>query len=201
MRQAEQFVSNQLVTDPENNALTKVEAMPLDSRIRVPVCEQAYAFSTNSDLQNQSSITVKASCPGNKWFLFFVVNVKQQQPVVVATTALSPGSLLTSSNTRVIFLDKSRIRSTVYAKSEQVLGARAKRRMRPGQPFQPQLLCFVCKGDRIVISANAAGLQIKTSGVAQQDGNIGDTILVKNSNSKKIISAKVANINKVSVNI
>jgi len=201
MRQAEQFVNEQLVADSSDNALIKVESMPLDSRIRIPVCEQPYSFSTNSDVQSQSSITVKAGCPGNKWFLFFVVNVKQQQPVVVATSALSPGSLLTSSNTRVVLFDKSRLRSTVFSDSEQVIGARAKRRMRPGQPFQPQLLCFVCKGDRIVISANAGGLKIKTSGVAQQDGNIGDTILVKNTNTKKVISARVSEINKVSVNI
>ena len=201
MYQAEQFVSQQLITDDNAGRVQKVESTALDPRIRIPVCHHPYSFSTNSNVQTQSAITVKASCPGNDWFLFFVVKVKQQQPVVVARTALSPGTILTSSNTHQVLMDSNRLRSSVFTNPEDVLGARAKRRMRPGQAFQPQLLCFVCKGDRIVITANSGGLKIKTSGVAQQDGNVGDTILVRNTSSKKVISAVVADINKVNVSI
>lgn len=201
-QQAEFFVSSRLLqTTQEQGVEQKIESMPLDPRINVPTCLQPYEFTTNSDIQTQSAITVKASCPGKNWFLFFVVNVKQQQAVVIATSALSPGTILTSQNTQIAMKDKNRLRSTVFTDQDSIFGARTKRRLSPGQPIQPQQLCFVCKGDRIVISANASGLKIKTSGVAQQDGNVGDTIMVRNSKSRKIISARVADVNTVNVRI
>jgi flagella basal body P-ring formation protein FlgA len=61
------------------------------------------------------------------------------------------------------------------------------------------MLCYVCKGDSIVINASIGGLSIKTNGVAQQDGNLGDTIMVRNSHSKKVIDAKVTKSSEVSV--
>ena len=78
---------------------------------------------------------------------------------------------------------------------------RLKYRVREGQPVQSNMLCFVCKGDRITISARAAGMAVKTSGIAQQDGVIGDTIRVENSNSRKTVVAEVASTQEVVVNL
>ncbi|MCP4430982.1 MAG: flagella basal body P-ring formation protein FlgA, partial [Gammaproteobacteria bacterium] len=55
--------------------------------------------------------------------------------------------------------------------------------------------------DRITISARAAGMAVKTSGIAQQDGVIGDTIRVENSNSRKTVVAEVASTQEVVVNL
>ena len=44
-------------------------------------------------------------------------------------------------------------------------------------------------------------MQVKASGVAMQDGNIGDTIIVTNTRSKKQINARVASTNEVVVGI
>ena len=44
-------------------------------------------------------------------------------------------------------------------------------------------------------------MQVKATGVAMQDGNIGDTISVTNSRSKKQINARVASTSEVVVNI
>ena len=123
------------------------------------------------------------------------------QPVVVISNAVSPGTILNSGNIKLVDMNRALLRRTTFSSVEEVLGARIKRRVRPGQPITPNNLCFVCKGDTIIINASNAVMQVKATGVAMQDGNIGDTINVTNSRSKKQINARVASINEVIVGI
>ncbi|MCC2615079.1 flagellar basal body P-ring formation protein FlgA [Aestuariibacter halophilus] len=178
-----------------------VSAMSVDPRIDVPACQQGFTYSASAEALQQSLVTVRAECPDAQWYLYLMVKTAHMQPVVVLNSAVSPNTVLTAAHLDVIQMDKKQLRTSTFADIEEVIGARIKRRTRPGQPVQPNQLCFVCKGDSISISANAGGLQIKTSGIAQQDGNVGDTIRVMNSQSNKTIRAQVVDTNLVTVSI
>jgi flagella basal body P-ring formation protein FlgA len=133
--------------------------------------------------------------------LFTSVQVEQTKPVVVTSETMSPGSLLTTTNLYVADIPIDRLRGSTYSSTENLVGARLKRRVRPGQIINNGMLCFVCKGDRVTIMAISTGLQLKVSGIAQEDGNLGDTIRVQNTASKKTVSATVASTNEVSIQI
>jgi flagella basal body P-ring formation protein FlgA len=178
-----------------------VVANSLDSRIVVPDCVSGFTFLASEESLRQSNITVRASCPDNDWYLYLMVKTMRVQPVVVLTRAVSPGTVLNESSVKIVMMDKNLIRTSTFAKISTVVGARMKKRSRPGQPVVPGQLCFVCKGDSILITANAGGVNIKTSGIAQQDGNLGDTIAVKNSNSQKLVHAQVVDTRQVVVQI
>ena len=195
---AESYIRENISASPHSKIT--ISAKKIDKRINIPVCPLPLTASTSNRF-DQSSVTVKVECPSNHWFIYLSVKVEEVQPVVVPNTALSPGTILTKDNLEIININKNRLRSTTYQEPETLIGARLKRRSRPGQPISPSMLCFVCKGDAIVIVAQASNVQIKTSGVAQQDGNIGDTIIVKNKRSKKRIGAKVVSIKQVEVQI
>lgn len=179
----------------------RVQAAPLDRRIIVPQCPSNLTFSASQESLRQTNITVKANCPDNNWYLYLMVKTQRIQEVIVANSAISPGALLTPSNIEIIEMDKNQIRGSTFRSIDELVGARLKRRIRPGQPITPNQLCFVCKGDSITISAELSGLSIKTTGIAQQDGNIGDTIWVKNSASDKLVHARVKTTQMVQVNI
>ena len=196
---AEAFVNEQLKV--AEGTRVSIRAHPLDKRLKVPFCPLPLQATSNNGTLGQANVTVRVSCPSNQWFIYTVVKVHEVQTVVVPNSAMSPGSVLTDANLDVIEVDKRRLRGTTFDSKEQLLGARLKRRSRPGQPISPSMLCFVCKGDSIVIIAELTGMTIKTTGIAQQDGNIGDTILVKNRRSKKRIDAKVVSVNRVMVHI
>ena len=69
-------------------------------------------------------------------------------------------------------------------------------------PFNRQVTVRVkCEGDNVTIYATTRTLTIKTTGVALQDGNIGEQIRVKNQKSGKTISARVKDVESVEVNI
>lgn len=196
---AENYVIQQL--DTSNSTSLSVKAMALDPRIEVPDCPAPLKINASEEALQQSNITVKASCEETSWYLYLMINAEQMQQVATISAAVSPGTMLTRSNVELVEVNKKLLRSSTYADIESVLGARIKRRVQPGRPITPNQLCFVCKGDNIVISADAAGLSIKTTGVAEQDGNIGDTIRVRNISSNKIIGARVVSTKKVTVRI
>jgi flagella basal body P-ring formation protein FlgA len=199
IQNAEQYVVQQL--SAEDISKLSVNAMPLDPRIEVPECPVAITIYASYEALQQANVTVKASCKPTGWYLFLMVKAVQMQNVATLSTAVSPGTLLTRSNVEIVEIDKKLLRSSTFADIEAVLGARVKRRLQPGQPITPNQLCFVCEGDNIVISAGIPGLSIRTSGVAEQDGNIGDTIRVRNLSSDKVIGARVISIKKVEVRI
>lgn len=196
---AEQYVKAELAARGQTDI--KVEASPLDPRLQVPSCPEPFTTFANEESLTQSLVTVRVECKSSGWYLYTMVKVAQVQSVVVVTSALSPGSVLTAQDVELVEMDKKQLRSSTYADINTVIGARVKRRTRAGQPVVPNTLCFVCRGDSIVIIAGTEGLQIKTSGIAQQDGNIGDTIAVKNSNSQKMIHATVTSVSRVEVRI
>lgn len=195
---AEQYVRDNI--SPEIGSTLTIEAKEIDQRVKVPHCPLPLE-TTNTGSFNQSNVTVKVNCPSNDWFIYLVVRVKEMQPVVVPHTALSPGSILTTSNLKILNVEKSRLRGTTFRRIEDLVGARLKRRSRPDHPISPNMLCFVCKGDPVTIMAEVGGMTIKASGTALQDGNIGDTILVRNKRSKKRVDAKVISVNTVKVRI
>ncbi|WP_438863495.1 flagellar basal body P-ring formation chaperone FlgA [Neptunicella sp.] len=199
MQLGENYVMQQLSNG--NDEHISVTAMPIDERITIPECAAPYTVSAAPNALQQANITVKVACAEQDWFLYFIVKVSQTQPVVIATNALSPGAILSSDDVEMVQMDKSLLRSSTFANVNDIIGARSKRRLTSGQPITPNQLCFICKGDEITIVAQGPGIQVKASGVAQQDGNIGEQIQVINDRTKRTINAQVENINQVIVRL
>ncbi|WP_233499737.1 flagellar basal body P-ring formation chaperone FlgA [Glaciecola sp. KUL10] len=196
-QQAQAYVEQNILRI--DDADTSIIASGIDPRIEIPQCDDLFQFEASPASLRQSNVSVKITCPSSTWYLFTNVQVKQTKPVLVAADMMSPGTLLTKENTELVDTEVNKLRSSAFSYIEDLEGARLKRRIRPGQIISRNMLCFVCKGDRITISANTAGLALKTSGIAQQDGNVGDTIRVKNIGSKKLLSAVVASTSEVQV--
>jgi flagella basal body P-ring formation protein FlgA len=199
IREAEQFVLSQL--DPNNIKTIDVKAMPIDERVQIPECTSTLTFSSSPEALSQSNVSVKAQCNNNNWYMFMVVKATETQPVVVISSAVSPGTLLTADNIRVVNMNKKRLRRSTFADIEDVLGARIKRRVSAGRPVDPNNLCYVCKGDNVTISAGNPSMRVKTSGVALEDGRMGETIQVKNRRSNKKIYARVSSTGQVEIGI
>jgi flagella basal body P-ring formation protein FlgA len=197
--QAEQFVLSQL--NVYGDKTIDVVAMSIDKRVQVPVCNSGYTFSSSPEALSQSNITVKAQCQNNDWYMFMVVKATETQPVVVISSAVSPGTLLTADILKIVNMNKRLLRSSTFADIKDVEGARIKRRLSAGRPVDPNNLCYVCKGDSVTISAGTPNMRVKTSGVALEDGRMGETIQVKNRRSNKKIYARVASTGQVEIGI
>ncbi|WP_100642176.1 flagellar basal body P-ring formation chaperone FlgA [Alteromonas facilis] len=202
-QQTEAFVTQALENQSEyiSNRQTLVDVFPIDRRVSVEPCQNAYQFDLSDNALTSSYATVKVSCPATDWYLFVNAKIEQTQAVVVTSEMLSPGSILTQQNLRLADISSKSLRYSTFDDVDQLIGARLKYRVRPDQPIKPNMVCFVCKGDLITLSAKADGLSISTKAVAQEDGNIGDTIQVKNRRSDKIVLAKVENVDTATIEI
>jgi len=189
--EVENFVEKTLLSQGSENI--SVSAFPLDKRIAIVKCSSPYQFSITEADSIQTYSTVKVTCQDSAWYLFVNVKVEELKRTVVTAEMLSPGTLLTQQNLTIADISTQKLRQTTFSEVVDLEGARLKHRIRAGQPITPNMVCFVCKGDVITLAAKAQGLSISTKGIAQQDGNRGDTIRVKNSRSAKVVLAKVQN--------
>jgi flagella basal body P-ring formation protein FlgA len=76
----------------------------------------------------------------------------------------------------------------------ELVGARASRRLEPGELLLPTMVsarCLVRSGDRVTIRVSAGGVEAESQGVATQSGGAGDTIRVVNPSSRRPITARV----------
>lgn len=199
INQAEQFVLDQL--NPDRSKTIDVVAMKIDKRVNIPSCSSKLIFSSSQEALSQSNVSVKAQCSDNNWYMFMVIKATETQPVVVLSSAVSPGTLLTTKNLSVVKMNKKLLRSSTFSDIRGVVGARIKRRVSAGRPVDPNNLCYVCKGDGVTISAGTPNMRVKTSGVALEDGRMGETIKVKNTHSNKKILARVASVGQVEISI
>ncbi|MDO6568472.1 flagellar basal body P-ring formation chaperone FlgA [Alteromonas sp. 1_MG-2023] len=173
----------------------------VDERINIPQCPTGFQYHASDESLTQSYISVRVSCGNNDWYLFTSAQVTRTKEIVVTSGAVSPGTVLTASNLTLAAVDIKRLRYSAFTDVDALIGARMKRRIVDGQAVQSNMLCFVCKGDRITIRASLGGMAVKTSGIAQQDGVIGDTIKVINASSQKPVIAEVASAQEVVVHL
>lgn len=193
-QQAEAFITAALPVVKSNRTKTSVVSMPLDPRLNIQVCDTPYIFTTNTEIVNQTSITVKAECANTSWYLYFVVKVSRTQAVVVSTQALSPGTLVAPQHVTYADIDITHSRQTLFFDTDDVVGTKVKRRLRAKQPLLANQLCYVCKGDNVSITSGSKLIAVKTLGIAQQDGVLGDTINVTNQRSGKTVRGRVVGV-------
>ena len=114
---------------------------------------------------------------------------------------VNKGTLLNQSNMEVIFKDSSQIRGTVMTDAKLVTGARIKRNLSKGSIITNKNTCFVCKDAPVNIIAKSKSFEIKSAGVALNDGSLGEIIAVRNKQSGRIVQGQVSAINQVVINL
>lgn len=197
---AKQFLLSQLSVTNDDTDID-VDVVSIDERINIPECPTGFQYNASEEALGQSYISVRVSCGDNDWYLFTSSQVTRTKEIVVTQGAISPGTVLTSTNLSLAKVDVRRLRYTAFTDISDLVGARMKRRITDGQAIQSNMLCFVCKGDRITITAEISGMEVKTAGIAQQDGVVGDNIKVINASSKKAVIARVASPEEVVIHL
>lgn len=119
------------------------------------------------------------------------VRLSWSRPAVVAARPVERGKVLDRDDVTV---QSVRIlRSTPLASAvEDVLGTVARRNLSAGEPIALNLFSsapIIQRGDPVIISVRKAGFRIEVRGEALDAGCLGDTIRVRNLQSRKVIQA------------
>lgn len=124
-------------------------------------------------------------------------------PVAIASGDLRRGTLLKAEHIRLEQRDLCRLRDPSF-EIEELLGQRLKRSLRKGAVLERSAVNFppvIKRGEIVTITARKGSLLITAKGMAQQNGDAGDLIRVRNINSLKDLLCRVTGPVAVSVEL
>ncbi|WP_168188102.1 flagellar basal body P-ring formation chaperone FlgA [Hahella sp. CCB-MM4] len=183
-------------TQAKINDYTEIEYEigSLDPRLNLPPCQQTPTVESNREAR-AGKLTVKVSCDtGKPWGLYVPLTIKRMHPIVFIDNTLPRMSAISESD---LVMKKANIDELGYGyftSIEDATGMIARRTLNAGEPLIPNQVeppKLVNKGDSVLIEASSASISVKMPGLAMADGRKGQQIPVKNTQSQRLIRAKV----------
>jgi len=169
----------------------------LDSRLRLKKCANPIETFSPPGVNVANSNTIRvvgARCTAPvSWSLY--VPVKVAINTRASTKMLPRDQPVAKQDVELVKRDKTNLRQGYMKNSENIISKTLKRPVSTNSLITPELLQasqVIKKGDMVTIIAATAGLTVKTKGQAMQNGEVGETIKVKNEQSKQVIEAIVA---------
>lgn len=186
-----QFVKQQRV--PLENV--QVTLTSLNSQIQLSRCNESIQvkMAPGTKLLGHTSLAVSCSAP-QRWKIHVAAHIDGQVNALIARHPIPRGSIIQNTDLEFVPRRYSQLNHGYYGSAKLLTNMEAKRNIKMGQVLTPAVVKaqkLVMRGQHITIVAQTAGLNLRAKGKALMDGQRGQTIKVKNLNSKKLIYAKV----------
>lgn len=171
-------------------------SQPMDERLRLKRCEQPLEASINSSIVQAGRTSVHVRCPGPApWALYVPVQIHATTPVVMVQGPLPRGTVLRETHLAVQDVPVDQLPPHYLRKVEDVVGQELVRNVNTptyATAHMMKVRNLVEKGQEVVIMAKNNNLEVRMAGVAQEGGQAGDFISVKNSTSGVTVQGKIA---------
>jgi flagella basal body P-ring formation protein FlgA len=169
-----------------------------------PQCTKQLEISTvpGAKLIGRTNFTV--SCPApQQWKTQYAVHIDGKINVLITSHPILQRALIKNSDLEYAPRMYSELNRGYYESANNIKNMEALRNIKAGQILTPGLIKaqnLVLRGQHITIIVQNGELNLTTKGEALMDGLQGQTIKVKNLNSKKLLYAKVISSGVVKVN-
>jgi flagella basal body P-ring formation protein FlgA len=173
----------------------------IDTRIIIKPCQVPIKANIPENT-NRRNVNVNITCDdSNPWQLYLPAKIERTFAVVVTTSTIEKGEILTNDNIAIDYIATNKIRGERITDINSVLGSKAEKRIGNERTITKTNICLVCEGDVITIVAKNDNFLIKTKGTALTSGNLHEQIEVKNSRSGRIIKPQISAVNQVTINL
>jgi flagellar basal body P-ring formation protein FlgA len=178
--------------EPDN---LQVKMGPLDSRLRLGLCENEIEQSINSPRPYGNNLSIKVHCPSNKpWTVYVPARIDTWAEVAVALKNLERGGVISTADIELSLMNTAQVGYGYITQPDQVVGMELKRSLPLGSPIRlihlkaPEV---VSKGEKVTLEAGIGGLTVVTNARAMTAGKLGEQIQVRNIKSNRIVDARV----------
>jgi flagella basal body P-ring formation protein FlgA len=196
---AKKYLEEKIV--PPEGGKISISVANIDPRITIQPCKQKLIANIPQDTISRN-VNVKISCDDpTPWQIYLPARIEKTFAVVIATTTIEKGTMLSKDNISVQYIASNRIRGKRLSDMTAILGSKSEKRIGKGRAINTRNVCLVCEGDAVTISANSPNFVIKTQGIALSSGNLNKQIKVRNTHSGKVIRSKVTAINQVTIHL
>jgi len=195
--QLKQEVASFLANEYSNAAYERVEINVgnLDQRLKIGTCNQPLHMRAQDNSGLGGNITVNVECTsGRRWSIHVPAQVYIFSAIPVAARPLTRGELVSAADITVDTVNISLIRQEFLSATELAVGKEVKRNINQGEPLRSALLDApraIKRGDLVELASVAGSIRVITSGTAMSDGRIGQKIRVRNTQSTRVVSARV----------
>ncbi len=198
---AEQYVLAQFPQGQQGGARIDVKAARLDERRDYGGKCEGYLTAELQGSRITRSSQVKISCarPGAGYTIYVPVTVRRLIPSVTAAQNLPRSTVIGPGMLKEDYVDESTNSQAAVNDAQALQGVKLKRDIREGEQIRNGDFCMVCRGDPVNIEAVTSNLSLKAQGETLTDGNLNDQVQVRNSKSKKVITATVTGAGTVRV--
>ncbi len=192
IRQAvERFVQEQ---NPNHPAPADLVLSGPPTGVHYPACQRLdVRFFGSGDPYSAQTVAVHCAEP-TPWTIYVPVRIVQSQKIVVAAHSLVAGTVLTASDLTLMPGNAASLAGAPLASVAQALGRTLRFGTVAGQPITQSMLAapiWVHGGDNVTLVAEGDGVRISTLAQAIENGRPGQSILVRNLQSGRVVRGTV----------
>jgi flagella basal body P-ring formation protein FlgA len=167
----------------------------LDPRLRLVACNLPLAASQSPGARMLGASSVNVRCEGSSpWSIFVPVHVSERRAIVVTTRALVPGQRVEASDLAQREVWIADLAARYLEDPAQAIGKQVKRALGADQALPLQGLTnprVVRRGAPVTLALERGPVAVRVSGIALQDGALGDRIQARNNTSRRVVEAEV----------
>ena len=176
-------------------ASADVQAGPLDSRLRLPLCDQPLEPFLRPGTRLKARTTVGVRCAGSRpWKVYVPVDLVITKAVLVPKQVLRVGHIITAADLTTDTRDVSRMTGGYYAEPAELIGQRVRQQLVAGRVITPNMVEadeIIRRGQSVTLVVKSAVININMAGKALSDGALHQRIKVENTNSGRIVEGIV----------
>lgn len=177
------------VIDP-SLAQVRLEAVPLDARLRLAPCAQKLAIFANAPRNAQSRVVARVSCPTPAWTLNVPVDVRRTHSILVLRRAVGRGEAIAAADVVSQTRELPGLSSPFVSRIEDLAGRLTRRPIPEGASLTADALnaaLLIHRGQQVTLLARSAGFEVRAPGRAMADASANQRVRVQNLNTLKII--------------
>lgn len=166
----------------------------LDPRLRLAPCTTPLALRFSREPRGGPN-AVEVRCTGAQpWSLYVTVDIARYAEVVVATRALTRGTIIQAGD---VALARRRVSGTRMDYLSDVASAvgRVAARIVPADTIlgagNVMLPLLVKRGDEVVLASVGGAISVKVKATALKNGALGERVTVRNLGSKRVVEGTV----------
>jgi flagella basal body P-ring formation protein FlgA len=167
----------------------------LDPRLRLAACDDALQTFWAPGSARAGQVSVGVRCASQRpWKLYVPARVELMQPVVVAARALVRGQRLSAQDLRIDARDVGALHDGAVRDPAQIIGYLMTRPLAAGRVLVAGALeapTLVERGRRVRMAVDGVGVHITMTGLALENGALGQTVRVRNPASQRVVEGVV----------
>jgi len=180
----------------------QIQLKKLNPRIQLPRCQTELQFIDRTPTKLAGRTTIGIKCQQPSWQTFVSAYIDGKLSVVITTQGILKQAVIESEDVKIAAVHYKSVPNDALISLENAIGMRAKKSISAGtvltlRTLQAPFLVF--RNQPVSILTNIGSIEVRSKGVALEDGVEHQRIDIKNSSSQRIIKGIVVAPNTVVV--